>query len=68
MKKAILLVLLMGYLGLWGEHLALFENGRVYTLPYPAVLYSREDQLALARGIAYATAQERAQLLEDYTS
>ncbi len=68
MKKTLLLLLILGYLGLSGEHLALFENNQVKTLPYPAALFSREDLAALKRGLPYNTPQERSALLEDFTS
>jgi len=63
------LLLLGFYLGLQGNHLAIFEDSRpVIILPYKADLYPAQDQQRLRQGIPFETQEELSSLLEDFIS
>ena len=62
-------LLLMGFLGIYGEHLVLhFSDGTEYPLPYQSALYTTADQELLHKGIPFSSQQELSLLLEDYLS
>lgn len=69
--KGLLLLLLVGYLGLYNGNLALWrENCSVpdQVLPYRVEMYPEADQLALKKGIPYHSEEELNRLLEDFLS
>ena len=72
MKHILTLSLLLSfYLGLYNNHLAIFDSERSYpviTLPYCADLYPEEDQKRLRSGIEFNTSNELSRLLEDFIS
>ena len=64
-----LFLALVCYLGIYKGHLAIFQNGTPKTiLPYPAHIYSRQDQEKLEKGIPFSSQQELSSLLEDFLS
>ena len=71
-RRIISLIMSLGlYLGLHNGHLAVFDSDRaepLAVLPYSAALYTREDRLALQKGIRFDSCNELAQLLEDFLS
>ena len=59
------------YLGLSGDHLAIFSSKDPHPLqilPYASGLFSKNDVEALEDGIPFSSAAELSRLLEDYTS
>ena len=67
---AIFLVLSL-YLGLAGDHLAIFSRADakpLQILPYSVTGFPKSDKTALKNGIPFATPAELSKLLEDYTS
>ena len=70
MKKASILLLLL-YLGVWGKHLALWNDKStrpIIVFPYQTALYPEADQQALKQGIPISSLTEASRLLEDYFS
>ena len=64
-------MLLSFYLGIYNNHLAIFDSERKYpviTLPYRADLYPEEDQKRLRSGVEFNTGEELSRLLEDFIS
>ena len=70
-KYACLILLLICYLSLHKEHLALYtgDSSQPYqVLPYHVSLYPKLDQEALKDGIPFHNQAELTALLEDYLS
>ena len=71
MKRCILSLLLLGYLGLQGSHLALWYDGQdrpAQVYAYRAEAFPPEDQEKLRAGIPFQTPMQLQTLLEDYLS
>lgn len=69
--KHLLLILLLGYLGLYNGQLALFGQNKAIPdtlLPYRVEMFPIADQEALKNGIPYQSETELNQLLEDFLS
>ncbi len=71
MKKTSLLLLLLLYLGVCGEKVALWDDAKDKPLKifdYNVTSFPQADQDALRRGIPITSLPEYAHLLEDYFS
>lgn len=71
MKKASLLLLLLIYLGVYGDQLALWndtDTAPLQIFPYKAELYPEADQQALRHGIPITSCPEAYRIFEDYFS
>jgi len=69
--KHFVLLLLIGYLGLYNGQLALYGQNRSVPdslLPYRSETFSAEDRNKLQNGIPYTTEAELTRLLEDFLS
>ncbi len=69
--KYIPLLLLVGYLGLYNGHLALWQEScdvPETVLPYNVQSFPQADQNALKKGIPFKTEAELNRLLEDFLS
>ena len=71
MRRISAALLLLIYLGVYGNQLALWEDSDPKPLKvfhYQLQLYPQADQQALRQGIAITSPSELCQLLEDYFS
>ena len=71
MKRLLSVFLLLLYLGLWGDHLALLRDDQtqpLYVFPYRAALYPEADLQALKHGIPITSKEDACRILEDYFS
>ncbi len=71
MKKISVLLLLLFYIGIYGDKVALFRDSQsepVKVFPYSVQQLPAEDQEALRHGIPIPSKQELTRLLEDYFS
>ena len=71
MKKASVLLLLLIYLGIYGDHLALWSDRSTVPLqvfPYLAEVYPDADQQSLRHGIPITSQPEACRIFEDYFS
>ena len=69
--KNLLLILLVGYLGLYNGQLALFTRGNPVPdsfLPYRVETFPETDREALKKGIPYGSEAELNRLMEDFLS
>ena len=69
--KYLVLILLLGYLGLYNGQLALYNSNRSTpdtVLPYRVELFPEADQESLRYGIPYNSESELSRLLEDFLS
>lgn len=69
--KKIFAALLVIYLGVYGNQLALWSDEKpepIQVLPYQLQLYPSADQEALRHGIPITSALELSRLAEDYFS
>ena len=71
MRRTSAVLLLLIYLGVYGNQLALWndtDKEPVQILPYRLELYPPEDQCALRHGIPVTSAEDLCRLAEDYFS
>ncbi len=69
--KYIPFLLLLGYLGLYNGHLALWQDNcktPEIVLPYNVESFPQADQIALKDGIPFKTEAELNRLIEDFLS
>ncbi len=69
MKRLIILLLLLGFLGVKSGYVAIYrDDGSQSILPYRICLFPEKDQTALKTGIPFHSPQELIDLLQDYLS